>query len=136
MQQGQKALEDKKATDERDLSVARMVLKQEREEFESQKASAANEVKACTRKHASDGLNEGAIEKMQLDNVKLEQRLTKFEYKLALMNTPAAKGMRQPHTNGPVKGSAANGVGATGCGHKHYKPPRKFNRKVVGMVYE
>lgn len=140
MQQGQKSLEDKKKTAEHDLSVARMVLKQECEDFESQKASTANEIKACTRKHASDGhddsLNEGIIGKMQLDNVKLEQRLAKLEHKLALMNNPAAKGMRQPLPNGPVKGSAASGVGVIGCGHKHYNPPRKLNRKLIGMVYE
>ena len=79
MQQNQKELEDQRSAAEHDMMVARIALKQEREEFESQKASAANKVKACTRRHASDGqgnsLNETAIGKMQLDNTKLEQRL-------------------------------------------------------------
>ena len=26
--------------------------------------------------------------------------------------------------------------GGSGCGYKHYKPPRKLERKVIGLVYE
>lgn len=128
MQQGQKEFEDQRSAAEHDMMVARIALKQERGEFESQKASAANKVKTCTRRHASDdqghSLNDTVIGKMKLDNVKLEQRLEKLEQKLALTSTLAATEMKEPFTNGHVKGSAANGVGVTGCGHKHYKPPR------------
>ena len=31
------------------------------------------------------------------------------------------------------KADADNQVG---CGSKHYKPPRKLNRKIIGIVYE
>lgn len=51
MQLGQRELEDQVTAAEHDLSVAGIALEQERKEFESQKASAANEVKACKCKH-------------------------------------------------------------------------------------
>ena len=55
----------------------------------------------------------------------------KLEQKLALTSTLAATEMKESLTNGHVKGSAAKGAGATGCGHK---PPRKLNRKLIGMI--
>jgi hypothetical protein len=40
-------------------------------------------------------------------------------------------------TNGTVETTApTNGVGITGCGYKHYNPPRKLRRKLIGMIYE
>lgn len=27
-------------------------------------------------------------------------------------------------------------AGGSGCGYKHYKPPRKLEKKVIGLVYE
>lgn len=141
LQQGRRELEDQRSAAERDLSVARIALEQEREEFESQKLSAANEAKACTCEHASGGQDDswnGTISgKKQLDNVKLEQRLVKLERKLVLISAPSATRTEETLTNGPVKGTAADGVGgASECGHKHYKPPRKLNRKLIGMIYE
>lgn len=29
-----------------------------------------------------------------------------------------------------------SGAGGSGCGYKHYKPPRKLERKVIGLMYE
>jgi hypothetical protein len=34
------------------------------------------------------------------------------------------------------KKSASGSAVPPGCGYKHYKPPRKLNRKVIGLVYE
>jgi hypothetical protein len=43
----------------------------------------------------------------------------------------------KPQTNGRASGPAPSKGGADppGCGYKHYKPPRKLNRKVIGMIY-
>jgi hypothetical protein len=42
------------------------------------------------------------------------------------------QGLRGPLTQ--LKESAAGNP--VGCGSKHYKPLRKLNRKVIGLVYE
>jgi hypothetical protein len=140
LEQQRKEFESQKSSAEHDALVAKNDLEQRREEFESQKRSSANNSKACTRKHASDGsddlVDKAAVEKKQHENAKLEQRLAKLENQLSSMSEISAADKKKSMPNGSAKGSAANGVSLPGCGYKHYKPPRKLNRKLIGMVYE
>ena len=58
----------------------------------------------------------------------MEKRLAKLEDQLSHMSA----------SGGQLGHSKANGTvskGTEGCGYRHYKPPRKLNRKVIGFVY-
>ena len=38
--------------------------------------------------------------------------------------------------NGKPNGATPVDGQSPGCGYKHYKPPRKLNRRVIGIVYQ
>lgn len=87
----------------------------------------------------SDINAEQRLEKTQKDNASLEQRLAKLEDQLSRMTGPPKKPSdEKAQTNGKVTFPKPSTINASspGCGYKHYKPPRKLNRKLIGMIYE
>jgi hypothetical protein len=126
-----------------DVTAREKELRQRQKEFEDQKASAKQE----TAKNSSQAGQKGAagsekfaLEKKQQDNTALEQRLAKLEDRLAQMNkTPDAasdNSQANDKANGKANGAAPVDGQSSGCGYKHYKPPRKLNRRVIGIVYQ
>jgi hypothetical protein len=67
----------------------------------------------------------------------LEQRLAKLEKQLSQMCAASILSEKTSKANGMAGSTVfSKGTGTAGCGYKHYKPPRKLNRKLIGMVYE
>jgi colicin import membrane protein len=123
---------------QRDLEKREKDIAQLQKELEASKTSDAP--KPSPNAHTtSDKDAEQRLEKTQKHNASLEQRLVKLEDQLSKMGkSPEKQSDGKPQTNGTVnapKPSKAD-AGLPGCGYKHYKPPRKLNRKLIGMVYE
>lgn len=121
-----------------DLEKREKDIAQLQKELEASKTSDAP--KPSPNAHTtSDKDAEQRLEKTQKHNASLEQRLVKLEDQLSKMGkSPEKQSDGKPQTNGTVnapKPSKAD-AGLPGCGYKHYKPPRKLNRKLIGMVYE
>ena len=82
---------------------------------------------------------EQRLEKTQKDNASLEQRLAKLEDQLSKMTRSPEKpsdGKAQTKGKANIPQPSKIDASSPGCGYKHYKPPRKLNRKLIGMVYE
>lgn len=126
-----KSFEDKKSSAQHDAVQAKKDLEQRQKEVEGQKPSGG--------KNASQGQNgtgpDGALQKKQRENADLEKRLAKLEDQLAHMSGSQSK-PGNSQVNGTTNGSTTGSSGTLGCGYKHYRPPRKINRKVIGLVYE
>jgi hypothetical protein len=135
----QAALERSKS----DVTAREKELRQRQKEFEDQKAPAKKEASKNSSQAGQNGASasdKAALEKKQRDNAALEQRLAKLEDRLAQMNRAADAASDKPQANGKVSGKT-NGTApvdeqSSGCGYKHYKPPRKLNRRVIGIVYQ
>jgi hypothetical protein len=115
-----------------DVTAREKDLRQRQKEFEDQRASAGQNGAAESAK--------SALEKKQQDNAALEQRLARLEDRLAQMkNSPEVvsdKSQAKGKANGKTNGAAPGEGQSSGCGYKHYKPPRKLNRRVIGIVYQ
>ena len=132
-QQRQKSFEDQKSSAQHDAVQAKKDLEQRHKEIEGQKSSSNKKTPQEQGTAKSDysgqnGTQDGDLEKKQRENADLEKRLARLEDQLAHMNASEGKS-EKPKVNGTVS------KGAEGCGYKHYKPPRKLNRKVIGIVY-
>lgn len=137
-QQRQKEFEDQKSAAQQDAVQAKKDLEQRQNEAQSQKPSAGKKASKDTNgstTNDSNGSPGADLQKKQRENVNLEQRLAKLEDQLAKMSSSNSQN-EKPQINGTAKSPAPNGTGSTGCGYRHYKPPRKLNRKLIGMVYE
>ncbi|KAL1587724.1 hypothetical protein WHR41_03549 [Cladosporium halotolerans] len=108
-----------------DLAAKEKDLEQRRKKLEDRKPT-----------NGQNGSAESDLQKKQRDNAQLEKRLARLEDQLANMNGSSDAEADKPQVNGTSNGSASKGAGSAGCGFKHYKPPRKINRKVVGLLYE
>ena len=119
--------------EKRERDVARL-----QKELEASKTSEAPN--PSTNAHTiSDKSAEQRLEKTQKDNASLEERLAKLEDQLTRMGKSSEKQSNgKPQTNRTANPPKPGKVDAAspGCGYKHYKPPRKLNRKLIGMVYE
>ncbi|KAM0695612.1 hypothetical protein Q7P36_004094 [Cladosporium allicinum] len=126
-----------------DVAAKEKDLRQRQKEFEDQKTSAKQEAgKASSQagQNGASGSEKSALEKKQQDNAALEQRLARLEDRLEQMKKTPDVASDKSKTNGKVNGKA-NGATpvdeqSPGCGYKHYKPPRKLNRRVIGIVYQ
>lgn len=135
-QQRQKSFEDQKLAAQHDAVQAKKDLEQRRKEVESQKPPATKQTSQdqSTSKAGQNGLNgqnrtqDGDLKMKQRENADLAKRLAKLEDQLAHMTSSTGKS-ETPKVNGTVS------KGVEGCGYRHYKPPRKINRKVIGFVY-
>jgi len=136
-QQRVKEFEDAKSSAEQDALRAKKTLEQRQAEFEKQ-TSPAQEKKptSATNQCLCDsngvgGTSEAELQRKQRENANLEKRLAKLEKQISQIYIASKASDETSKVYGPT-----NGLGATGCGYKHYKPPRKLNRKLVAMVYE
>jgi hypothetical protein len=120
-----------------DVMAREKELRQRQKEFEDQKASAKQEAAKKSSQSGQNGEAESksALEKKQQDNAALEQRLAKLEDRFAQMKKSPDVASDKSKANGKVNGKA-NGSESPGCGYKHYKPPRKLNKRVIGIVYQ
>jgi chromosome segregation ATPase len=140
-QQRVKEFEDAKLSAENDALQAKKNLEQRQREFENQTSSALkkNSTPATRQPDANtvDGTSEAELQRKQRENAKLEQRLARLEKQLSQMSAASIISDGTSKGNGTAKGRIfSNGSGAMGCGYKHYKPPRKLERKLIGMIYE
>lgn len=121
-----------------DLEKREKDIVQLQKKLEAFKASDAP--KPSTNAHTTSDKNaEQRLEKTQKDNASLEQRLVKLEDQLSKMGKSSEKQSNgKPQINGTANSPKPSKVdaGLPGCGYKHYKPPRKLNRRLIGMVYE
>jgi septal ring factor EnvC (AmiA/AmiB activator) len=137
--------EQELAADRAELQKSQSDLAKREKDFaqlqKNTKTSKASETpKSSTNGHAtSDKTAEQRLEKTQKDNASLEQRLAKLEDQLAKMASSreqASGGKAQANGKVDASKSGKSDSSSPGCGFKHYKPPRKLNRKVIGMIYE
>jgi chromosome segregation ATPase len=125
-QQRQKSFEDQKSSAQHDALQAKKDLEQRHREIDFQKSPGSR--RASHLQNSQNGIQDSDLQKKQRENADLEKRLAKLEDQLAHMS--ASDGQSgHPKVNGTGK------EGAEGCGYRHYKPPRKLNRKVIGFVY-
>jgi hypothetical protein len=151
----QKSFEDEKSSAQHDAVQAKKDLEQRYKEVEGQKPSAGKKVSyeqdapkvsqngqngTASKKNPQDqntakagqtgqnGTQNDDLQRKQRENADLEKRLAKLEDQLAHMSASEGKSEKSK-----VNGTANKG--SEGCGYKHYKPPRKLNRKVIGIVY-
>lgn len=110
---------------------------------ESSKAAgggAATNGKTSSDEPSSSSDDDERLEKTKQENTDLEQRLARLEDQLAGMSTTSAPdtGSRPPTQMNGKAGNTSSpaAAGSPGCGYKHHKPPRKLNRKVIGLVYQ
>lgn len=142
----QRKLDDLKSTEEKvaadraaldkarsDLSVREKEIQQRQKELEDRESSAKQDATLKKTQNATNGSVNSDLEKKHNDNARLEQRLSSLEAQLAQMNGTSQK---KPQANGTGDITTSSDAGSIGCGQKHYKPPRKLNRKVIGLVYQ
>lgn len=125
-QQRQQSFEDQKSSAQHDAIQAKKDLEQRHREIDFQKPPGSRRV--SQHQNSQNGIQDSDLQKKQRENADLEKRLAKLEDQLAHMS---ASGDQSGHSK--VNGSGSKGV--EGCGYRHYKPPRKLNRKVIGFVY-
>ena len=128
--QRQKSFEDQKSSAQHDAIQAKKNLEQRHREIEGQISPGSK--KASQHQNGQNGIQDGDIERKERENADLEKRLAKLEDQLAHMSGSEGQSSR-PKVNGTGTGTGSGGV--EGCGYKHYKPPRKINKKVIGFVY-
>jgi DNA repair exonuclease SbcCD ATPase subunit len=124
--QRQKSFEDQKSSAQHDAIQARKNLEQRHREVEGQVSPGSK--KASQHQNSQNGIQDGDVERKERENAELEKRLAKLEDQLAHMSASTGKA-----ENTKVNGAGSKGV--EGCGYRHYKPPRKINKKVIGFVY-
>ncbi|KAM0713459.1 hypothetical protein Q7P37_010421 [Cladosporium fusiforme] len=132
----QKVAADRAAVDKAksDLVAKEKELQQRQKKISDQQSSVKQDAKLKEPTQAApNGTADSELAKKQRDNAKLEQRLSRLEDQLAQMSGSAGE---KPQPNGSTKSSTPSNAGSIGCGQKHYKPPRKLNRRVIGLVYE
>ena len=123
---------------ESDLAKREKDIAQLQKGLEDSKTSEASSSPASDNT-PSDKNAEQRLEKTQKDNASLEQRLARLEDQLSKMPRSSEKssdGKAQMHGMANTPKPSKIAAGSPGCGYKHYKPPRKLNRKLIGMVYE
>lgn len=125
-QQRQKSFEDQKSTAQHDAIQAKKDLEQHYREIDFQKPPGSRRV--SQQYNGQNGIRDSDLQKKERENADLEKRLAKLEDQLAHMSASGGQS-EHPKVNGTVS------KGAEGCGYRHYKPPRKLNRKVIGFVY-
>ena len=135
-----KEFEDARSSAEHVASQAKKNLEQQQKAAQNQTPSTPKKATPATKQHecrCTDGVSEADLQKKQRENAKLEQRLAKLEKQLSQMCAASIISERSPKAEGTTKSTVfSNGTGTAGCGYKHYTPPRKLNRKLIGMVYE
>ena len=135
-----KEFEDARSSAEHVASQAKKNLEQQQKAAQNQTPSTPKKTTPATKQHecrCTDGVSEADLQKKQRENAKLEQRLAKLEKQLSQMCAASIISERSPKAEGTTKSTVfSNGTGTAGCGYKHYTPPRKLNRKLIGMVYE
>lgn len=127
-----------------DLHQKEKDLAGRQKEFEeSSKAAEGNAPTSgkTTSYEPSSSSDDERLEKTKQENTDLEQRLARLEDQLAGMSTtsaPDTSGSRPPTQMNGKAGNTSSpaAAGSPGCGYKHYKHPRKLNRKVIGLVYQ
>lgn len=97
--------------------------------------------KTSSDEPSSSSDDDERLEKTKQENTDLEQRLARLEDQLATMSTTSPSDTSNSRPPTQTNGKAANtsspaAAGSPGCGYKHHKPPRKLNRKVIGLVYQ
>ncbi|GAB7327356.1 hypothetical protein MBLNU13_g11229t1 [Cladosporium sp. NU13] len=122
-QQRQKSFEDQKSSAQHDAIQAKKDLEQHYREIDFQKPPGSR--KCSQHYNSQNGIQDSDLQKKQRENADLEKRLAKLEDQLSRMSGQSG------HTK--VNGTVSEG--AQDCGYRHYKPPRKLNRKVIGFVY-
>ena len=125
-QQRQKSFEDQKSSAQHDAIQAKKDLEQHYREIDFQKPPGSRRV--SQQYNSQNGIRDSDLQKKERENADLEKRLAKLEDQLSHMSA----------SGGQLGHSKANGTvskGTEGCGYRHYKPPRKLNRKVIGFVY-
>jgi chromosome segregation ATPase len=125
-QQRQKSFEDQKSSAQRDVIQAKKDLEQRRREVDFQKPPGSRRV--SQHQNSQNGIQDSDLQKKQRENADLEKRLAKLEDQLAHISASSDQ-------SGHPKVNGTGSKGAEGCGYRHYKPPRKLNRKVIGFVY-
>jgi DNA repair exonuclease SbcCD ATPase subunit len=135
-----KEFEDAKSSAENITSQAKKALEQRQKEFENQMSSAQKKTTPAKKErdcHCGGGTSEAELQKKQRENAKLEQRLARLEKALSQMSAASIISEGKLKGNGAARSAVfSSGEGSMGCGYKHYKPPRKLNKKLIGMVYE
>jgi DNA repair exonuclease SbcCD ATPase subunit len=140
-QQRVKEFEDARSSAEAVASQAKKSLEQRQKELENQMTPAQKKTTPETKQrdcHCIDGgVSEADLQRKQRENARLEQRLAKLEKQLSQMCAASILSEKTSKANGMAGSTVfSKGTGTAGCGYKHYKPPRKLNRKLIGMVYE
>jgi chromosome segregation ATPase len=125
-QQRQKSFEDQKSSAQHDAMQAKKDLEQYYREIDFQKPPGSRRV--SQQYSSQNGIRDSDLQKKERENADLEKRLAKLEDQLAHMSTSGGQS-EHPKVNGTVS------KGTEDCGYRHYKPPRKLNRKVIGFVY-
>jgi chromosome segregation ATPase len=135
-----KSAEQRLAADRAELQKAQNDLAKRENDVTQRQKDASEAANSSTNGHAaSEKTAEQRLERTQKDNAGLEQRLAKLEDQLAKMaRSPEKAPEGKAQANGKTDASKSRKTDASspGCGYKHYKPPRKLNRKLIGMVYE
>lgn len=126
-QQRQKSFEDQKSSAQHDALQAKKDLEQRHREIDFQKPPGSRKV-SQHHQNSQNGIQDSDLEKKQRENADLEKRLAKLEDQLAHMSASEGRASKS-------KVNITVSEGAEGCGYRHYKPPRKLNRKVIGFVY-
>jgi len=125
-QQRQKSFEDQKSSAQHDALQAKKDLEQHFREIDFQKPPGSRRV--SQQYSSQNGIRDSDLQKKERENADLEKRLAKLEDQLAHMSTSGGQS-GHPKVNGTVSKNTED------CGYRHYKPPRKLNRKVIGFVY-
>jgi cell division septum initiation protein DivIVA len=136
-----KDFEDARSSAEHVASQAQKTLEQQQKALENQMSSAQKKTTPAKKQHechcTDGGVSEADLQKKQRENAKLEQRLAKLEKQLSQMCAASILSEKTSNANGMARSTVfSKGTGTAGCGYKHYKPPRKLNKKLIGMVYE
>jgi len=135
-----KSAEQRLAADRAELQKAQNDLARREKDITQRQKDTSKAPDYSTNGHATqEKTAEQRLERTQKDNAGLEQRLAKLEDQLAKMaRSPEKAPEGKAQANGKTDASKSGKIDANspGCGYKHYKPPRKLNRKLIGMVYE
>jgi DNA repair exonuclease SbcCD ATPase subunit len=139
--ESQKALENREAelaqnekdysSDKKALANRESSLAQREKEYSSKEKASADRESALAQKQKDYSSKEKALadreaalsQKEKDHSAEWDKKMKELQ---ALQKSSAQRGKSGP-------GSVA---GPPDCGYKHYKPPRKINRKVIGLVYE
>jgi len=131
-----KEFEDTKSSAENLTSQAKKSLEQRPKDLGNQTSTTPRKHTPATKQHechCADAVSDADLQKKQRENAQLEQRLARLEKQLSHLSAASLISERASKARSTI---FSTGEGSMGCGYKHYKPPRKLNRKLIGMVYE